>query len=60
MEVLLIYLGVIAVGIGLVLKDEYRRQKHGLNLNEQFDKTMAELHQDIRMNIPYGTAVNKH
>lgn len=59
MEVLLIFLVVIAGGIGLVLKDEYRWQKHGLNLNEQFDKTMTELHRDIRMNIPYGTAVNK-
>lgn len=60
MEVLLIFLVVIVAEIGLVLKDEYRRQTRGLNLNEQFDKTMAELHRDIRMNIPYGTAVNKH
>ena len=43
MEVLLIFLVIIGVGIGLVLMDEIRRQKYGLNLNEQFDKTMAEL-----------------
>ena len=59
MEALLIFLAVIATGIGLVLMDEYRRQTRGLNLNEQFDKAMAELDRDIRANIPYGTAVNK-
>jgi hypothetical protein len=59
MEVLLIFLIVIVAGIGLVLKDEYRRQTQGLNLDEQFEKTMSELNRDIRMNMPYGTAVNK-
>ena len=60
MEVLLIFLVVIVVGVALVLKDEIRRQKYGLNLNEQFDKAMAELNRDILANMPYGTAVNKH
>ena len=59
MEVLLIFLIVIVAGIGLVLKDEYRRQTQGLNLDEQFEKTMSELNRDIRMNMPYGTAVHK-
>ena len=59
MEVLLIFIGIIVAGIGLVLMDEYRRQTRGLNLNEQFDKAMAELDRDIRANMPYGTAVNK-
>lgn len=59
MEVLLIFLIVIVVGISLVLKDEYRRQTRGLNLDEQFEKTMSELNRDIRMNMSYGTAVNK-
>lgn len=60
MEVLLIFLVVIIGGIALVLKDEIRRQKYGLNLNEQFDQAMAELNRDIRANMPYGTAVNKN
>ena len=59
MEVLLIFLIVIVAGIGLVLKDEYRRQTQGLNLDEQFEKTMSELNRDIRMIMPYVTAVNK-
>lgn len=60
MEVLLIFLIVIVAGIALVLKDEIRRQKYGLNLNEQFDQAVAELNRDIRANMLYGTAVNKH
>ena len=60
MEVLLIFLVIIGVGIGLVLMDEIRRQKYGLNLNEHLYKTMAELNRDIRANMPYSTAVNKH
>lgn len=60
MEVLLIFIGIIVAGIGLVLMDEIRRQKYGLNLNEQFNQAMAELNRDIRVNIPYGTAVNKN
>lgn len=59
MEVLLIYLVVIVAGIGLVFMDEYRRQTHGLNLNEQVESAAAELNRDIRMNMPYGTAVNR-
>ncbi len=56
LKVLGVFAVVIVIGILIVLKDEYRRQTRGLNLSEQFDKTMAELERDIRMNIPYGTA----
>ena len=59
-KVLLIFLVVIVAGIALVLMDEIRRQKYGLNLNEQFDQAVAELNRDIRSNMPYGTAVNRH
>jgi len=56
LKLLGVFAVVIVIGFLLILKDEYRHQKSGLNMYEQFDKTMAELQRDIRMNMPYGTA----
>ena len=47
MVVIIIYLAVFAGGFGVVLLKEclkeYRRQTRGLTLDEQFQRTMADL-----------------
>jgi hypothetical protein len=58
MVVIIIYLAVFAGGFGVVLLKEclkeYRRQTRGLTLDEQFQRTMADLDRDVRENINTG------
>lgn len=58
MAVIIIYLAVFAGGFGVVLLEEclkeYRRQTRGLTLDEQFQRTMADLDRDVRENINTG------
>ena len=58
MVVIIIYLAVFAGGFGVVLLEEclkeYRRQTRGLTLDEQFQRTMADLDRDVRENINTG------
>ena len=58
MVVIIIYLAVFARGFGVVLLKEclkeYRRQTRGLTLDEQFQRTMADLDRDVRENINTG------
>lgn len=58
MVVIIIYLAVFAGGFGVVLLEEclkeYRRQTRGLTLEEQFQRTMADLDRDVRENINTG------
>ena len=58
MVVIIIYLAVFAGGFGVVLLEEclkeYRRQTRGLTLDEQFQRTMADLDRDVRENMNTG------
>lgn len=58
MAVIIIYLAVFAGGFGVVLLEEclkeYRRQTRGLTLDEQFQRTMADLDRGCSREHQYG------